>query len=501
MKQAANTGHEHVNVDEAVTQNLSIEIPQLYHPKTLKDEKPMEVSAMKEEDIEVKEEVKEEMECDTSALLDSKPYAKDELAAVKEEIVDEQREKMKKEEQLEVEVEVEVEKGTVEIVDQHEGDTEMEDLSSPIGTMESDAILKQRVAEMRLEFGGGMAEMEDDRSDDERKPDTPKCEAKSDDNMSIDEFDVEAQMKKITGDDGDDYKEKVDTSSEKDKSMDGIEGLMESSKEDSESEDKEMDDLKYEQSFKPFSIDHEERLFKEFESKPEEDDVAEDSMKEAEQGEESQKAEQPSAFVASEEESIFESASSNMDTESIAEPPKIFHSIPPLSERIRKKTEVTNSSKSQLNFEAAIIESTIDIDIDLDSVDGSKNGEQKSMLSTALRELLEAKLDDLTPEEVKEDTTDDNSTPYTEPKSEISEQNMEIQETVIRTALQEVHSDEATAKEDEAVPKEVKRLKDPRTVVPNNMPAPAFKPEATAPVKRKVRAWSVIVFPLFNEIQ
>ncbi|XP_076180605.1 SET domain-containing protein upSET isoform X2 [Ptiloglossa arizonensis] len=484
VKQEVNS-HERVNPDENLRQKFPINIPQDFHMKSLKKEEPTEITQIdtpfvkEDENVEVKEESKNEMDCDSSMHLDSKPFIKEELRSVESDMIDHQRDKIKKEYSIKEEL-LEIEKGTVEIIDQNEGDTEMEDLSSPIAAMESDAILKQRVAEMRLEFGGSIADMENDKSDDEGKSDNAKCDVKSDDNMSIDEFDVEAQMKKITGDDGNDYKEKIDTSSEKDKSMDGIEGLMESSKEDSESEDKEMDDIKYEPSFKSFNINHEERLFKEFESKPEPDDVLED--KEVEQSQESHKTEQPSVFVASSEESIFESASSNMDTESIAEPPKIFHSIPPLSERIRKKTEVTNISKSQLNFEAAIIESTIDIE----STDESKNGEQKSMLSTALRELLEAKLDDLTPEEAKEEITDENSTSYTEPKSETSEQSVDIQDSVLRTVPQEVPIEDVPIKEEEVPPKEIKRLKDPRTVVPNNMPAPAFKPEAIAPVKRKL---------------
>lgn len=473
-------------------QKLSVDIPQDFHVKTVKSEKhiaatQMDTSLVKEENVGIKKEVNDEMNCDTYMHLESKSFIKDELRLVKNEIVDHFRDKSKKEHIIKKEESLEIEKGTVEIVDQNEADTEMEDFSSPIAVMESDAILKQRVAEMRLEFGGSISEMvkvEDDKCDDDKQSEDVKCEVKSDDNMSIDEFDVEAQMKKITGDDGNDYKEKVDTSSEKDKSMDGIEGLMESSKEDSESEDKEMDDVKYEPSFKSFNLSHEEKLFKEFESKAESECTIENSIKEIEQSQESQKIEQPSAFITSSEESIFESASSNMDTESIAEPPKIFHSIPPLSERIRKKTEATNAPKSQLNFEAAIIESSINMETD----DESKNGEQKSMLSTALRELLEAKLDDLTPDDAKEEIVEENNAPYIESKSEILEQNIEIQESVLKPSPQNVNEEEVAIKEEETTPpKEVKRLKDPRTVVPNTMPAPAFKPEGIAPVKRKVR--------------
>ncbi|XP_043602642.1 uncharacterized protein LOC122576419 isoform X3 [Bombus pyrosoma] len=480
--------HEHANSNEAVRQKLSIDIPQDFHLKTVKSEKHLviDTSIMKEENIGMKKEEKDEMDCDTYMHLESKSFIKNELQSVKNELVGHQKNKSKKEYIIKKEENLDMEKGTVEIVDQNEGDTEMEDFSSPIAVMESDAILKERVAEMKLEFGGNISEMvkvEDDKCDDDKRFEDVKCEMKSDDNMSIDEFDVEAQMKKITGDDGNDYKEKVDTSSEKDKSMDGIEGLMESSKEDSESDDKEIDDVKYESpSFKSFNLNHEEKLFKEFGSKPEPECIIENSIKEIEQSQESQKIEQPSAFVTSSEESIFESVSSNMDTESITEPPKSFHSIPPLSERIRKKTEATNAPKSQLNFEAAIIESTIDMETE----DESKNGEQKSMLSTALRELLEAKLDDLTNESAKEEVIEENNTPYIEPKSETSEQIIEIQESTTKPTPQNVHNEETPVKEDEAPPKEIKRLKDPRTVVPNSMPAPAFKPETIPPVKRKL---------------
>ncbi|XP_034185229.2 SET domain-containing protein upSET isoform X1 [Osmia lignaria lignaria] len=476
---------------EEVRRKLSIDIPREFNVKTVKKEEETstgrsEPSLVKSEDVQVKEETKEEMECDSYASLETKPFVKNEYRSVKNEMINRHRDKCKREERIKKEEEMEIEKGRVEIIDQNEGDTEMEDLSSPIGAMESDVILKQRVAEMRLEFGASISEMMSAENDEDRK--SERADEKSDDNMSIDEFDVEAQMKKITGDDGNDYKEKVDSSSEKDKSMDGIEGLMESSKEDSESEDKEIDDLKYETNFKSFHLNHEEKLFNEFENDHHrQNNVVEDSgAKEMEeQSEESQKTEHPSVSVASSEESIFESTSSNMDAESVADPPKIFHSIPPLSERIRKKTEVASAPKTHLNFEAAIIESTID----MDSVDGSKNGEQqKSMLSTALRELLEAKLDDLTSDGAKEETTDDNSTPCPEPeaKTEPQEQSVEVEDTVLKTVSENVHSEEASTKETENPPKEIKRLKDPRTVVPNSMPAPAFKPETNPPVKRKL---------------
>jgi len=394
------------------------------------------------------------------------------------------------------------EQGTVEIIHHNISHTEIEGYPSP---MEPDEILEQRVAELQLEFGGideislNVASDENKKSENKSSETVAKCQEivveKSDDNASIDEFDVEAQMKKITGDDGNDYQEKIDTSSEKDKSMDGIEGLMESSKEDSDSEDKDMDDDKYcESSFKLFDIKHEEAPFNELDGKPDvkseqvslmEDDVKETIKEDAndEASKEAPKTES-STFTALSEESIFESTSSN--AESVLDPPKIFHSIPPLSERIRKKADPAAAPKApKMDFEAAIIESTIT----MDTVEESTNGEEKSMLSTALRELLEAKLED-EPEVIKNDIDNEisASSQVAQPKSDISpERSLDVVQDS-STAQEAPKPEEAPVKEEETKPKEIKRLKDPRTVVPNNMPAPpAFKPDALPPVKRKVR--------------
>ncbi|XP_072762299.1 uncharacterized protein Upset [Anoplolepis gracilipes] len=394
--------------------------------------------------------------------------------------------------------------GTVEIIHQKISHTEIEGYPSP---MEPDEILEQRVAELQLEFGGideialNVASNEHKKSDSENKsPEAAvKCEEivaeKSDDNASIDEFDVEAQMKKITGDDGNDYQEKIDTSSEKDKSMDGIEGLMESSKEDSDSEDKDLDDDKYcESSFKLFDIKREETPFNELDTKPNikleqiPKDDAKESIKEdtnEEVSKEVSKTEQSSVFTALSEESIFESASSN--AESVSDPPKIFHSIPPLSERIRKKDPTVTPKTPKMDFDAAIIESTINLNTEKEST----NGEEKSMLSTALRELLEAKLDE--PEVIKNDIHNEiSASQVAQPKSDISpERSLDtVQDSA--TTQEAPKPEEAPVKEEETKPKEIKRLKDPRTVVPNNMPAPpAFKPDALPPVKRKVRTLSI----------
>lgn len=390
------------------------------------------------------------------------------------------------------------EEGTVEIIHHNISPAEIEGYPSP---MEPDEILEQRVAELQLEFGGideltlNVAGDENKKSEDKSsESNVAKCQEivaeKSDDNASIDEFDVEAQMKKITGDDGNDYQEKIDTGSEKDKSMDGIEGLMESSKEDSDSEDKDMDDDD-ESSLKLFDMKHEEAPFNELDAKPDEKSgrvsPMEEDVKETMKGDASDEAPktESSTFAALSEESIFESASSN--AESVLDPPKIFHSIPPLSERIRKKADPAAPKAPKMDFEAAIIESTIT----MDTVEESTNGEEKSMLSTALRELLEAKLDD-EPEVIKHDIDNEisASSQVAQPKSDISPErslDVTVQDTSA-TAQEAPKPEEAPVKEEETKPKEIKRLKDPRTVVPNNMPAPpAFKPDALPPVKRKVR--------------
>nr|XP_012218339.1 PREDICTED: LOW QUALITY PROTEIN: uncharacterized protein LOC105669787 [Linepithema humile] len=466
----------------------------------------MENVLMKEEKVSPKWEKNDiESKCDYGSL-DPKIFAKIRKVVESGIKLDDLRGKMEPFPLKEAQV---FTRGTVEIVDQNEPDTEMEGFSSPIAVMESDAILKQRVAEMQLEFSGGVAEIvnivsnDNEKSDDEKKAEeiVDKCQEiveRLDDNTSIDEFDVEAQMKKITGDDGNDYQEKIDVSSEKDKSIDGIEGLMESSKEDSDSEDKDMDDDKYcEFSFK--LLDHEETSFQELDSKSEtksepiavtQDDAKEmdKDTSEEEVPKEVSKEEQSSAFTASTEEVIFESASCNADTKSVANLPKIFHSIPPLSERIRKKTDPAVTSKApKMDFEVAIIESAIS----MDTVDDSKNGEEKSMLSTALRELLEAKLDDV-PAAAAAEVTKNNidnevdapsqvaqAKESSEPSSDAAEEPAPIQEAP--------KSEETSPVKEEDKPKEIKRLKDPRTVVPNSMPAPsAFKADAAAPVKRKL---------------
>jgi len=396
-------------------------------------------------------------------------------------------------------------KGTVEIIDQDEPNVEMEELSSPTTVIESDMILKQRVAEMQLEFGSSINEVmnkgnnENKKSGDNKKlSEITKCQEvveKSDDNISIDEFDVEAQMKKITGDDGNDYQEKIDTSLEKDKSIDGIEGLMESSKEDSDSEDKDMDDERYcESSFKLFDINQEKTFIKESEQiTVTKDNVTENIMKDTNKNisheflKEVSKTEQSFIFATLSEESIFEATSSNVNVKSIVEPPKIFHSIPPLSERIRKKPDPAAMPKTpKMDFEAAIIESAIK----MDTIDESKNGEQKLILSTALRELLEAKLDDVPMVEVMKNDIDNEinmSSQIIKSTSDSSERSLDIDQNSTMARQEVWKPEETSTKEEEIQPKEIKRLKDPRTVVPNNMPAPpTIKPDVP-PAKRKVR--------------
>jgi hypothetical protein len=446
----------------------------------------------------------------------------------------------------------EIRTGTVEIIDQNEQDLETDDLSSPIAAMESDAELKQRVAELRLEFGGDIAGLSMLNNDTEKSQDQSdliqiKCEdERFDDNTSIDEFDVEAQMKKITGDDGDDYKEKVETGSERDKSMDGIEGLMESSKEDSESdtEERDIDDFKecseiYEKSCAKVEVVEtvEERVFKEFECKnkslsieeefeaiKQKQKLVEDNIKaqieqtnltdkesldsierdlecsqnmiiakemNRYQDDESIKQDYKSTSIITPEESMMELDSMELPTEEISEEPaKFFPSIPPLSERIRKKTDSNPAVKSRLKIEASIIESSLDMEI----VEDTENGKEKKMLSTALRELLEAKI-----ESESEPITEIVNTNAIENKMNVNSEMNSIEESLSKetpdpcivpppVVNQQIRKEVVppVKKEGPSI-HEPKRLKDPRTVVPNKMPTPSpSKIEGPPPVKRKV---------------
>ncbi|XP_019886348.2 uncharacterized protein LOC105276642 isoform X3 [Ooceraea biroi] len=524
-KEEINVDGERMDSNELVArEKLSINIPQsdFYIKRKKKrehlDNVKTEVSFVVEtENVTMNDEVspkcenKQEAELNFSPLqMDSKIFAK--IREVVESKIDFGLNDSDFSTNKESSTKKQATEGTVEIIDQDKPNIEMEELSSPSAIMESDTILKQRVAEMQLEFGGGINEVvnvansEDEKSGDNKKVSeiATRCREiveRSDDNISIDEFDVEAQMKKITGDDGNDYEEQIDTSLEKDKSIDGIEGLMESSKEDSDSEDKDMDDEKYcESSFKLFSVNHEKTLVKESElTKPEQITVAlEDNVKDTNKNtsdeplKEISKMEESFIFATLSEESIFEAASSNMDVKPVVNSPKIFHSIAPLSERIRKKPDPAATPKMpKMDFEAAIIESTIN----MDTADESKNGEQKLILSTALRELLEAKLDDVpstataTVEVMKNDIDNEINMPsqVIKPISDSSERSLDST-TVQDSTMTRQESLPIPVKEEEVQPKEVKRLKDPRTVVPNNMPAPpTVKPDAVPPAKRKVR--------------
>lgn len=506
---------EQVTVDddsdeaEKLQEKFSVDAPQsdFYMKCEEKSELPditkMETSIIKTENITVKEENSPKCErndiksdYDFTALHLSNVFVKNDPRSVKTEISNlDNLDNSSTKKELFIKKEETLTKGMVEIIDQNEPDTEV-DFNSSIATIESDTVLKQRVAEMQLEFGGRITEAvniatENVKLDKEKKLEIVKShetEVVSDNDVSIDEFDVEAQMKKITGDDGNDYREKIDTSSEKDKSMDGIEGLMESSKEDSDSEDKDIDDdvQHCETSFKSFNFNHGAVSFEESKVKSEPVVVTEDNTKNIDKNmnhESPPKTQQSSIFNTSSDASIFESTSSNMDTESITDRPNNFQSIPPLSERIRKKAEPAAAPRTPLDFEAAIIESTIN----MEAVDESKNGEQKSMLSTALRELLEAKLEDEPTEVIKNEIDNENNTSQvSQPKSDSSEHSLDVQDSILS---QETRPENTPAKETETKPKEIKRLKDPRTVVPNNMSAPIFKPNI--PVKRKVRTIEV----------
>ncbi|XP_066601637.1 uncharacterized protein upSET [Prorops nasuta] len=517
---------------EAPQSPIQNHVTQNYQLDKIKIEKKDEQCTMAEASVkseygqeELKSEIKDESDFDVT----SEEIAKKE--PIKYEV--DETEFVVKREAVQKFVEMEEGTGTVEIVDQNEPDTEMDDMSSPVATMESDAILKQRVAEMRLEFGGGIAEIvsiasENEKSDDDRKTDENSKlniqkeytnDSKSEDSLSIDEFDVEAQMKKITGDDGNDYKEKVDTSSEKDnKSMDGIEGLMDSSKEDSESEDKEIDDSNYEAPFKMFKVNHETSQEKdcEFSSSSFSKEIQECGDFIKKEGIVSSENSVSDTQTENTEQSLDINIenSSNMESLEPMEPQMIFQSIPPLSERIRKKTD-TPAPKTKLDFEAAIIESTIDL-ADVEDVERS---EQKSLLSTAFRELLEVKIEEEQSvemkiineprkintkdelerierlEKIEVDKLDriDNIVPIDVKTVALDKFVPSLQDltrvNVTQPTVQNVTQESNPIKEEEPQ-KEFKR-KDPRTVVPNNMPAPSPFKEVAPPVKRKVRTLSI----------
>ncbi|XP_031778266.1 uncharacterized protein LOC100114564 isoform X3 [Nasonia vitripennis] len=451
-----------------------------------------------------------------------------------------------------------IEKGTVEIVDQNEQDIETDELSSPIATMESDAELKKRVAELRLEFGGGIAVLtnicNEANKSFEDQPHLVHVKHEENNDM-IDELDVEAQMKQITGDDGDDYKEKVDINLERDKSMDGIEGLMESSKEDSESEpeNRDMEDFRdCDQLFEKFNEkrenpeDSEKRVFKEFECKNRISSVKGEfdrieqqtsstktgkleiltesthlksvelldsiskhignfdngaTLKEIDQSHDSEAKKQEyksTAMIPTPEESMMELDSMELPSEGILEEPaKIFPSIPPLSERIRKKVDTNPAPKSKLEIEASIIESSLDMEV----VNDAQDVQEKKILSTALRELLEAKIEpetEPTPEPVNKNVIENrvNATLETNPVEQAL-----IEETVdvclVVTLPPPVANDQinrnivdpTVMKLDPPPPEPVKdpRLKDPRTVVPNKITSLASaKAEGPPPIKRKL---------------
>ncbi|KAK0097786.1 hypothetical protein PV326_013728 [Microctonus aethiopoides] len=364
--------------------------------------------------------------------------------------------------------------------------------------------------EMKLEFSGSIADMvnnanESEKSQIDLKIDYNK-ETRSDDGTSIDEFDVEAQMKKITGDDGNDYKEKVDTNSDKDKSMDGIEGLMDSSKDDSQSDDCDLDNDKVENEqrhFKEFNRQSEERAFKDLERLSNNEEFIKDTVDtNPVKCLESIKSEQIISSVISSEESMFDSVSSNIDCEPVVEPPKIFHSIPPLSERIRKKADPSTAPKKTLDFEAAIIESTID----MESIDISENGDQKTELSTALRELLEAKIDSEPSAFINTELVTDNINPMQISVSMMSDhQEFDgVSQVAMKSALTKV--EDVMQKPVNLPPPsvspppplppppppppppqtEIRRLKDPRTAIPNEMRITSPKQDNPRPVKRKL---------------
>uniref|UniRef100_A0A0C9RDS7 Mll5 protein n=1 Tax=Fopius arisanus TaxID=64838 RepID=A0A0C9RDS7_9HYME len=373
-------------------------------------------------------------------------------------------------------------------------------------------VMEPNDTETRLEFDNSCtseagissitASPKKQESVEERTSETSKDEVKIEEPTSLDEFDVEAQMKKITGDDGDDYKEKIETSSERDKSFDGIEGLMESSK-DSGSSDRDEVEL----SFKAVNAtgkqgrecqdneNVEERAFKEFETLASLEVL--NAVKQPQQLEKIESIVTPG--VCSSEESMFDSIS-NLDCESVNESPKIFQSIPPLSERIRKKTESSSLPKKQLDFETAIIESTLD----MESVEMS-NGEHKTELSSALRQLLEGTVDQEPP--VLDTVESMDKEPGSPPLQHINESSESTQSPEIPNLVAIDVSPKSIdpvlivaaitqgppppppplspqgpqASQGVPVQPEVRRLKDPRTA-PHERPPP----DAPPPIKRKL---------------
>lgn len=182
---------------------------------------------------------------------------------------------------------------------------------------------------------------------------------------------------------------------------------------------------------------------------------------------------------------------------------KVFPSMLPLSERIRKKPEPTPMPKSHLDIEAAIIESSIEMEAKL-----INNGEDKSsMLSTALRELLEAQIDEEPMETVvktenleKSDKLEEEFSPILEmnqDKPVVEEENLPVtmETSVISSVV--VNQDISVDNQDNSTeviitpikiaspPREVglkdPRLKDPRTCGPKD------SSKMETPVKRKVR--------------
>lgn len=419
------------------------------------------------------------------------------------------------------------------------------------------------------------------------KVDSNNCQQfKLESNASIDEFDVEAQMKMITGDDGDDYKEKIDTSSEKDKSMDGIEGLMDSSKEDSDSEDQNLEDLNdvsmesdskvleermFEEFEKKEEVQVEKRPFKEFETKPAEASPKRSSTPEVQQCFASETitdevknrifAELEEKFDNKIEESVpsvseaksdclakeitepkqndldkrdnTESLSKEsqllsieleMEVEQAREPEPIVAPILPLSERIKRKTD-TPAKKKKLPIEAAIIESSIALG---ECGEISMNGDDRTIVSNAFKELLEGELDTTTPCEPAKEETLDNSEAFKEllecnleanPCEVVAEQTVELEEeiavkhdqledkveiveqqpvkvTEIEAKIEPTVAVEEAPKKPPVVKESVKdpRLcKDPRKATPKELSAPNAMKPAPAPIKRKVSTLNLFV--------
>lgn len=240
-------------------------------------------------------------------------------------------------------------------------------------------------------------------------------ERRKEHNTFTDEFDVEAQIKKITGDEGDDsfiLQKSIDKSFEK---VDGIKDLIESSKEDSDSEKDEKD---YEKSEKNKFIcasqdvteDYKEIINIHEQSLKDTTSVLDKPVKLIQQPEKFINKAQISikncsqndprhrfkltlcnfeeVFTAYSEESTKKISNKISAQKCDKNSMEYFSAIPPLSERIKKRTDSTLNLKSKMEIEASKIESSIDFE--LNKID--TNYKDKKLVSSALSDFSKSKI-------------------------------------------------------------------------------------------------------------